>query len=104
MTAKYRMKARVDNNQGKIVKELLQIPGVSVELGHDDIICGYRKRTFWFEIKSEAAVSRKTGKVLESRIEDDQKRLRSTFTGQYDIVKSTDEILAIIFDPKNHGR
>ena len=90
------MKARVDNNQGQIVEDLRKIPGVTVETGHDDLIVGCRRRTFWFELKDDEAVSKKSGEVLESKITPDQKRIRNTFTGQYDIVKSTEEILAII--------
>lgn len=87
------MKAKVDNNQSDIVKKLRSIPGLTVELGHDDFLCGYRGKTFWYELKSEDAVSRKTKKVLESAIKPSQKKIRSEFTGHYKIVSNLTEIL-----------
>ena len=83
----------MDKNQSPIVEALRQIPGVTVETGHDDILCGYNLRTYWFELKSGNATSKKTGKVLESHIEPDQKRIRDLYTGHYSIVSSLDEIL-----------
>jgi hypothetical protein len=56
-------------------------------------LCGYKGRTFWFELKSESAVSKKTGKVLESAKKQSQKNLEATWTGHYAIVSSLDEIL-----------
>jgi hypothetical protein len=88
---KYRINARVDSNQPKIVEELRKIPGVTVELNHDDILVGYEGRTGWFEIKNENTVG-KDGKIRESAIKDDQKRIRDTFTGHYEIVFSIEEI------------
>ena len=84
----------MDANQKKIVEALRDIPGVSVETGHDDIILGYQGKTFWYEIKNpEKAVSKITGKILPSALEDDQKRILGTFTGHYLIVSSIEEIL-----------
>ncbi len=37
--SKYRRAAKVDANQNEIVSGLLKL-GISVELGHDDVICG----------------------------------------------------------------
>jgi hypothetical protein len=98
-----RYAAKVDTNQDEIVKQLRQIPGVSVETGYNDVLigcvmackCGRRyKATKWREIKNpEYALSRKTGLILPSHIEDDQKRILDTFTGDYGIVSSLDEIL-----------
>ena len=91
--SKYRRAARTDNNQTEIVKALRSIPGVSVELNHDDIIVGRNGVTYWYEIKSELAVSKRTGGFLVSGIKKSQKRLRDKFTGHYKIVSSLDEIL-----------
>jgi Fe-S oxidoreductase len=88
-----RYAARIDSNQQEIVKALRKIPGVTVELNHDDILCGYRGATYWYEIKSKRVVSRKTGQVLDSGIKESQKRLLDTFTGHYKIVSTLDEIL-----------
>lgn len=41
--SKYRRAARIDKNQPEIVKILRSVPGVSVELGKDDI----RGVTYW---------------------------------------------------------
>ena len=90
---KYRIAARIDNNQEEIVKQLRSIPGVTVELSHDDILCGYQGVTRWYELKNPDCVSKKTGKILESAIQPDQKRIRSTFTGHYRIVSTIEEIL-----------
>jgi hypothetical protein len=79
-----------------MVGYLRRLPGVSVALDHDDILCGYRNFNYWFELKSKEQISKRTGEVLESAIKPSQKRLRETWTGQYNIVTSTEEILEII--------
>lgn len=81
--SKYRRAARVDSNQGEIVKELRKIPGVKVELGHDDILVGFQGKTFWFEIKTGPKASRQEG----------QDELNENWTGHYSIVWSTEMIL-----------
>jgi len=88
-----RYAARCDKNQPDIVKDLRKIPGVSVEVNHDDILVGCHGVTFWYEIKSPEAVSKKTGEIMESEIKPDQKRIRSTFTGHYKIVSSFEQII-----------
>lgn len=96
--SKYRRAANVDKNQSDIVKTLRSIPGVSAETGHDDILVGFNGDTFWYEIKSNNAVSKRTGKVLESCIKKGQKELRSEFKGHYRIVSSVEEIIEEIFN------
>lgn len=73
---------KVDANQGDIVKELRAL-GYSVEVGHDDILVGYRGLTFWFEIK----VSPK------AKIKESQEELLDNFKGHYKIVWSTQMII-----------
>lgn len=94
---KHRLAAKTDNSQNTIVKALREIPGVTVVTGKDDILVGHhdgiRGRTHWYEIKSEQAISRKTGKVLESKKKKSQIKLEKEFTGHYEIVGSLDEIL-----------
>jgi len=46
-----RRKAKVDANQAEIVKNLRLIPGVSVRLGMDDFLVGYKGATYWVELK-----------------------------------------------------
>jgi hypothetical protein len=81
-----------DANQKTIVEQLLDIPGVSVETGHDDILVGHRGRTYWYEIKNPE-VANKDGKVFPSKIKPEQHRLNREFRGHYRIVTSFDEIL-----------
>jgi hypothetical protein len=83
--SKFRRAAKVDANQGEIVKELRGL-GYSVELDHDDILVGYRGRTFWYEIK--------TGP--KAVVKESQKRLVAQYKGHYKIVWSTEMILADI--------
>lgn len=91
-----RRKAKIDNNQTAIVNALLEIPGVTVEIGHDDILVGLNGRTYWYELKSDLAVSKKTGLILESQKKNSQKKLEKEFTGHYRIVSSFDEIISEI--------
>ncbi|MGR3221210.1 MAG: hypothetical protein ACUZ8H_15555 [Candidatus Anammoxibacter sp.] len=94
--SKHRRAARIDENQPEIVKALRKIPGVTVELGHDDILVGYQGVTYWFEIKDPGAVSKRTGEILDSEKKDSQKKLESEWKGQYSIVWNIDQILAEI--------
>lgn len=93
MARNNRRKARVDDNQNDIVDALRSIPGVTVETDHDDLFIGFKNRNYWIELKSESAVSKKTGKILESQIKDSQKKLRDTWTGHYAICWNLDQIL-----------
>jgi|WetSurMetagenome_2_1015567.scaffolds.fasta_scaffold255899_2 hypothetical protein len=90
--SKYRRDAKVDDNQNEAVKILRKL-GVSVELGHDDFILGYNGVTLWVEWKSDRAISKRTGKVLESGIKDSQKRIREQFKGAYLITGSVFDII-----------
>ena len=86
-----RWAANVDANQPGIVEELRKF--CSVEVNHDDILVGYQGKTYWYEIKAEDAVSKKTGLILESKKKDSQKRLEKEWAGHYKIVSSLNEIL-----------
>jgi len=88
-----RRKARVDDNQNDIVAALRDIPGVTVETDHDDLFIGYNGRNYWIELKSERAVSKLTGNILESQLKESQKRLRDTWKGHYAICWTIDQIL-----------
>lgn len=81
--SKYRRAARVDTNQGELVKALRRIPSVTVELGHDDILVGYQGKTYWYEIK--------TGPKAE--VKESQKKLLAEWKGHYKIVWTIDMIL-----------
>ena len=92
-----RRKDKVDSNQPEIVKLLLDIPGISVEVGHDDILVGYRHETYWYEIKNPDTVSKKTGKILDSAKKDCQIKLEKEWRGHYKIVASLEDILDDLF-------
>ena len=94
--SKYRYAAKVDRNQPGIVKALRKIPGVTVEVGHDDILVGYKRRTYWFEIKEPGTVSRRTGDVRPSELKPSQKKLIEEWRGFYKIVWNVDQILTEI--------
>lgn len=84
---------KVDANQPGIVKALRSIPGVTVELDHDDILVGRNGKTYWFEIKSQESVSKKAQQVNSSKIKNSQKRIKGSFSGHYMIVWSLEQIL-----------
>ena len=96
MTRRYQTK-KTDNNEKDIVSALRQIPGVSVETGHDDILLGYKNKTYWFEIKNPSEVD-KNGKPYAKKSETakKQKKLDDEFKGHYKIVYCIEQILAEI--------
>ena len=91
--SKYRRAAKIDNNQHGIVDSLRAIPGVTVATGHDDILVGYKGRTYWFEIKQEDVISPVTGEPVPSSIKKSQKDLLDDWRGHYMIVWRVDQIL-----------
>ena len=90
--SKHRQAARVDKNQTGLVHILRRIPGVTVAVGHDDILVGVNGRTYWLELKTPECVG-KDGKIRESEITDSEKELRKHWRGHYCIVSSLEEIL-----------
>jgi len=98
----YRQAAKVDNNQTEIVKNLRKL-GYTVEVGHDDILVGYQGLTYWYEIKNEDAISKKTGtgQVRPSEIKPSQRDLLDKWKGHYKIVWTVEQI---INDIKNHKK
>ena len=81
--SKWRQAAKIDANQPEIVKALRKIPGVTVELGMDDILVGYQGVTYWYEIK----VSEK------SVVKPSQVKLLEEWKGHYKIVWNLEMIL-----------
>lgn len=75
-------KHRADHNQAEIVRDLRKM-GISVELGHDDILVGYRGVTYWFEIKQNK----------KSPLTPSEEKRKVEWKGQYFIVTSLDDIL-----------
>jgi hypothetical protein len=90
-----RFDKKVDANQPGIVGALREL-GVSVELDKDDILCGWDKKTFWFEIKNPSTVSKRTNKILDSAKKPQQIILEKEWKGHYQIVSSLDEILLVL--------
>ena len=98
--AKYRRAAKVDSSQKRLVHVLRRLPGVTVSVGHDDILIGCKDkdgipRTYWMEIKNPDAVG-KDGKILESKITQSEKDRRANWKGHYKIVSSLEEIMVEI--------
>lgn len=90
--SKHRRAANVDKNQQDVVKELRQ-RGIAAETGHDDILVGRNGKTYWFELKAEDAVSKRTGMVRHSEIKESQKKLACTWPGHYRIVWTVQQII-----------
>lgn len=90
--SKNRYDQKIDANQPEIVKRLREIPGMTVEVGYNDILIGYEGLTFWREIKDESKCL-KDGSIPERIIKPDQKRIRDTFTGDYAIVCNFNQII-----------
>ena len=87
----------MDGNQQAIIDGLRNIPGVSVEPGHDDIIVGIRGYTYWYEVKTEDQRSKKDGHIKESAKTPGQKRLDETWKGHRRYVTTLEEVLEDIF-------
>jgi len=88
-----RRASRTDDNQSDIVKDLRKIPGISVCVGHDDILVGYCGDTYWFEIKRPAAISKRTGYVKASEITPSEQDRLDTWRGHYSIAWKLDQVL-----------
>lgn len=87
-----RFKKKIDANQKSIVEALRKIPGVTVALDHDDVLVGYKGKTFWYEVKNPDVIG-KDGVVRDSAKKESQKKLESSWTGHYRIVWNLDQIL-----------
>ena len=94
--SKWRKAAKVDSNQPEIVKALRLIPGVTVEVNHDDLLVGRLGQNYWIELKEPETVSPVTGKVRPSAIKDSQHKLLVEWQGQYAICWELEQILEII--------
>ncbi len=94
--SKNRYSKKIDGNQPKIVEHLLALPGVTVELDHDDIFVGYRGENYWIEIKNPAETLDKDGRVYKGTFEESQVDLMRDWKGQYDVAWSFMDCLEII--------
>ncbi len=98
--SKWRKNPAVDKNQPEIVKALRSIPGVTVQTGMDDILCGYKGVTFWFELKTPDK-RKENGDWQAHALRQSQIDLLNDWRGQYNVVCTLEEILQII---GIHGR
>ena len=80
--------AKIDSNQSGIVAALRAIPGVTVAVGHDDIIVGRNGKSYWYEVKASEASKRRNDLTAT-----EQRRFEREWQGHYKIVCSLDEIL-----------
>jgi len=93
MSHKQRYAARTDENQSAIVSELRSM-GISVVVGMDDILCGWRGRTYWYEIKNYNNLFMADGVTFRKGvIKPSQSKIRATYQGHYIIAWSTEMIL-----------
>lgn len=87
---------RVDSNQAAIVKALRKIPGVSARstagVGDDftDIIVGYKRRNYIFEVKRNDVVPSK------QRLRPGQQKFKDGWHGQCDTITSLDDVLSAV--------
>jgi hypothetical protein len=87
---------KIDGNQNRIVKELRDIPGISVRItsmvgsGFADLVVGFRKQNYLFELKdSSLPPSRR-------QLTEDEKKFRDTWHGHYSVCETLEEILQIL--------
>lgn len=87
---------RTDSNQESIVRQLRSMPGITVDVGHDDILVGCVingvPRTYWYEIKTPEC-KKADGTWKKGAIKDYQIQLAATWKGHYKIVTTLAEIL-----------
>lgn len=91
---------RVDDNQLEIVRELQQIPGVTVLVIGDpvDLLIGYKKKNYLVEIKRLDKVNRESAKTEK------QKKFFRSWTGQARIAATTEEIITLIQKGYTHAK
>ncbi len=93
---------KVDDNQSALVASLRKLPGVTVSTDHDDILVGYGKRNFWFEVKNPIRCLNKHGALLSSALRPKQVELLATWRGHYAVVWNVEQIReAIQYEPDN---
>ena len=93
--SKHRQAARIDDNQSEIIKQVKAM-GATVQTGMDDVLVGFRGRTYWFEVKNPARVFKKDGTFKKGAIKDSQIKLAAEWKGHYQIVSNIDEIIKAI--------
>ena len=83
-----RQAARRDANETEIVRTLRQIGCTVVRTDEIDLIVGYRGRSILLEVKD--------GEAKREQLTPNQIALKAGWRGQYDIVTSADEAIAVV--------
>jgi hypothetical protein len=91
-----RRAAKIDSNQNEVVKQLRQIPGVTVQItsqlgnGFVDLVIGRAGVNYLIELKDGSKVKSK------QKLTPDELEFHSTWTGQKAVCNSLDEVLKVI--------
>jgi hypothetical protein len=95
MTVQPRRARKADANQAIIVALLRELPGVAVLVlnAEVDLIVGYRGRNYLLEVKRDH----------KAKLKPSQEKLRTTWPGQYSIVSTIDDALAVIGRRTDNG-
>jgi hypothetical protein len=84
---------KVDANQAELVKQIRKIPGATVKHTHVvgdgfvDIVVGYRKRNFLFEIKDPSQPPSKR------KLTEDEEKFHKEWTGHVAVVETIDDVV-----------
>lgn len=91
---------RVDRNQPEIVKQLRQIPGVTVAHTHivgdgfTDLVIGYKRKNYLIEVKDPNQPPSKR------RLTPDEEKFHREWTGQIAVAENLTDILKLINEVK----
>ena len=83
---------KIDKNQNEIVEGLREIPGMSVTIlsrvgkGVPDLLCGYQKRNFLFEVKPD----------FRDSLTPDEQKFQRGWNGQVHVVCTWQQAWVII--------
>ena len=92
--SKKRFANRNDNNQGKVIEDLLQIPGMTVIKDMDDFLLGFVGFTFLVELKNPERIAK--NKKAVDYLEESQVKINNSFNGAYIVAKSSNEIIEYV--------
>ncbi len=85
-------RSKIDTNQTEIVKKLRSIPGVTVALNHDDILVGYKGKTYWYECKQKSPYMA-NGELRKGALKDSQVKLLAEWKGHYKVIWTFEQIM-----------
>ena len=70
--------------------------GATVQTGMDDILVGYRGKTFWVEIKDPKKTLTKDGRWKAGALKPSQEKLLDEWAGQYLVAHSFEQIAEVL--------